>query len=286
MTTRDALIKCASTLGVPAADEGGTVPADHALATLALFGDFPVGAVSDHEQDLARGHLDTSLLFCSQIAADAGGVPLLYASLAPRACDSIVAALRTWIHRSRVQAQGDPLEAMAALERFKRCDDAQGGVLLEAADFDVPSPTPISDLTPGKSRVAMRAALKLYSTAPAELWCQDGDATLPALTRQAIGGTLPSEGAGWSDASRTCAVAALRAIHRRGATGASVGARLAAASDMLRSRSLTLCPARRGGVLERLLGEIPGNPLDPPVPGRMGSALPRLPWPQGRSRPA
>jgi hypothetical protein len=57
-----------------------------------------------------------------------------------------------------------------------------------------------------------------------------------------------------------------------------VSARLAAAGNILSSRFLTLCPARRSGVLERLLGEIPGNLLDPPVAGRMGAALPRLPW--------
>jgi hypothetical protein len=125
--------------------------------------------VRDHERDLSLGRFDTALLFCSQIAADAGDVQLLYALLAPRARDAIVAALRRWIHCGCVQAPEDPLEAMTALWRFKRCDEARGETLLAAADLDVPSQTPIPHLALGKSRMAMRAALKLYSTAPAEL---------------------------------------------------------------------------------------------------------------------
>jgi hypothetical protein len=108
MAMRDARIKCTGALGMLAAHEGCTAPADHALAMLALFEDFSIGTVRDHEQDLSLWCFNTALLFCSQIAGDAGGVPLLYASLAPRARDSIFAALRKWIDSSRVQALGGP----------------------------------------------------------------------------------------------------------------------------------------------------------------------------------
>jgi hypothetical protein len=94
MAMRHARVECADTLGTPASDKGGAAPADHALATLALFEVIPVCAVRDHEQDLSLGHFDTALLFCSQLVVDASDVPLLYALLAPRARDAVVAALQ------------------------------------------------------------------------------------------------------------------------------------------------------------------------------------------------
>jgi hypothetical protein len=61
-------------------------------------------------------------------------------------------------------------------------------------------------------------------------------------------------------------------VERRFAHLCSRGAARLAAAGYILSSLFFAC------VLERLLGEIPGNPLDPPVAGRMSSALPRLPW--------
>jgi hypothetical protein len=145
---------------------------------------------------------------------------------------------------------------MATLEAFKRSGCA---VSLHASSVHVPTPTPISALTPGKSCLAMRAILRLHATAPEELWSMEGDSTLQALTRQAIGNPLPSDCDMWGDDGLNQTVAAQGVIHRRGSKGASVGGRLSTALDILRARSLRLCPARRSGVLKWLLDELPGS---------------------------
>jgi hypothetical protein len=69
---------------------------------------------------------------------------------------------------------------------------------------------PAARLFPGDPAAA--ATLATFSSATAGAWCPDGDTYLIVLTRQAIGGPMPTATAVWGAGARAQAVAVFRAM--------------------------------------------------------------------------
>jgi hypothetical protein len=65
--------------------EAAALLADHALNALALLEGPQCSAGGERSADLAAGRLDSALLLASSLAPDADSVPVMYASLTPRA---------------------------------------------------------------------------------------------------------------------------------------------------------------------------------------------------------
>jgi hypothetical protein len=247
--------------------------ADHALDTLALFGGPQGVTCGDRAANLSAGLLYDALLLASSLAPSAGDVLVLYASLTQRARDDIVASMSRWVVESWTQALGTPAGAMATIEAFQR---SASSIVLDDTAFDVGAPMPAARLFPGDQAAA--ATLTTFSSATTGAWCLDGDTCLLVLTRQAIGGPMPTAAAVWGAGARAQAVAVFRAMTRRAAQGATAGECLFTAADVLRARSLTLGPTWRAGAFERLLTALPGDAYDPPIARFLGAALPRMPW--------
>jgi hypothetical protein len=162
---------------------------------------------------------------------------------------------------------------MAVLEAFQRSDSS---LVLDAASLVVGTPTSSARLAP--SDAAAASSIALFSSAPGESWCPEGQTRLLVLARQAIGGPLPTAPAVWSAAARTQALAVFRAIVRTAAADETASACLLTACDALAARDFTLGPAVRAGVFERMLTTLPGDACDPPISRFLSAALPRVPW--------
>jgi hypothetical protein len=199
------------TMAFPTTDYLGAPFVDHALATLAAFAGTRCSAGDDIDADLAAGLLDEALLLASSLAPDTDDTLVLHATLTSRARDDVVAALRGWLAETHAPAPESPAGAMAVLETFQR---SRSSLALDAASFVVGTPTSAARLAPTDPAAA--AVITFFASAPASAWCPEGRTRLLVLTRQSIGGPLPTAPAVWNAATRTQALAVLRAVVRTG----------------------------------------------------------------------
>jgi hypothetical protein len=195
----------------------------------------------------------------------------MYATLTSRARDEVVASMGRWVLQAHVPVPASPAEAMATIEAF----GAPTARSRSRTTPDDQTQTPVTALT---CEQAARATLKAFSLATGGAWYPDGDTVLLALTRQAIDGPMPTDDAVWSESARLQAVAVFLSMVWRAAEGAGAGECLLTMTDVLRARSLTLCPTWRAGAIERLLTALPGDADDLPISRYLGAALPRLRW--------
>jgi hypothetical protein len=96
---------------------------------------------------------------------------------------------------------------MAYIESFKSSGACP---TLDADSFTELQPTALDSLLRGR-RPQARKLLKEFRSACIELFCPRGDTTMLALLLQALGGPLPSGGAGWSKSEEARCIAVLHA---------------------------------------------------------------------------